>query len=634
MASSKEQGPQQQQQQTSDQSHNFRLQFVTWNVCDTTPLNVAPLFRAEGPPPDLIAIGLQEAPGNPATAVIFEDTWGNASMKHLSQRGYVKIRTEHMQAILLHVFVKLEHLPHIRWIKTAFTRTGVGGYWGNKGAVTVRMDLYGTSVCITNTHLAAHLEQNEIRIQEFHAITEAQRFPGCKAGTIMEHDYIFWIGDLNFRLDPIDYEAVMNSIADGRFQKLLEFDQLKVAQREGLAFSGFSEGNITFQPTYKFDKGTTIYDTSEKQRKPAWCDRILWRTRPGTEVFVRQHSYTSLSHVKQSDHSPVTSMFSIQVDLNKNQPLVQFEPVRNWMCGYKGVASYSVVMDIPTSGWDWIGLYKVGFCHPKDYRTYVWADSAGFGKGKRGCMVLFEPPYMPDEPGYYMLCYWSTHFDCIIGVSEPFQITKPPHLEEAMDALTFDKQRRSSSSSSSTSTSSADTASEADVLDQVDSEEPTQNTEDNREENVTRPKRHNGGVEQGKEGAADGLNKSEFGMTPNTDTNNQEQSIAMSEKAVGAIEQGKAEVQTEVKSNLEVTSEVSQKEVEEREDQKSPEDEEDTEITEAQMPVQDTTPSVETVPQALAGGQEVEGEKAKVSSTNQISQEEVIAEAAEDETYY
>ncbi|KAI8505135.1 positive regulation of renal water transport [Branchiostoma belcheri] len=587
MAASKPQG----QQQTPGPSHNFRLQFITWNVCDTTPLhvNVAPLFRAEGPPPDLIAIGLQEAPGNPATAVIFEDSWGNACMKHLCQRGYVKIRTERMQAILLHVFVKLEHLAHIRWIKTAFTRTGVGGYWGNKGAVTVRMDLYGNSVCITNTHLAAHLEQNEIRIQEFHAITEAQRFPGCRAGTIMEHDFIFWIGDLNFRLDPIDYEAVIKNIADGRFQKLLEFDQLKEAQREGLAFSGFSEGNITFQPTYKFDKGTTIYDTSEKQRKPGWCDRILWRTRPGAEVSVTQHSYSSLPHIKQSDHSPVTSIFSIQVDLNKNQPLVRFEPVRNWMCGYKGVASYSVVMDIPTSGWDWIGLYKVGFSHPKDYHTYVWGESAGFGKGKRGCMVLFEPPYMPDEPGCYLLCYWSTHFDCIIGVSEPFQITKPPKLEEAVDALTFDKRQT------------------------------TTNTEDKQEENVCGIERHGAGIEQGKEGEAS--------PTPNTD-DNQEQT---DEKAEGVIEQGKEETQKvgKSKSDLEATTQVTQRQEEERKDQKSKEDEEHAEITESQLPVEDVMASI---PQT--GDQEEKGETStavEAKESNQMSQER--ADDVDDETY-
>jgi hypothetical protein len=39
----------------------------------------------------------------------------------------------------------------------------------------------------------------------------------------------------------------------------------------------FCEGKINFPPTYKFDKGTLLYDTSKKQRVPSWTDRIIWR---------------------------------------------------------------------------------------------------------------------------------------------------------------------------------------------------------------------------------------------------------------------------------------------------------------------------------------------------------------------
>ena len=37
----------------------------------------------------------------------------------------------------------------------------------------------------------------------------------------------------------------------------------------------FIEKEIEFLPTYKFDIGTKIYDTSKKARTPSWTDRIL-----------------------------------------------------------------------------------------------------------------------------------------------------------------------------------------------------------------------------------------------------------------------------------------------------------------------------------------------------------------------
>jgi hypothetical protein len=47
------------------------------------------------------------------------------------------------------------------------------------------------------------------------------------------------------------------------------------------------EQPITFQPTYKFDKNypdALGYDSSEKRRVPAWCDRIFYR---GSELVRR-----------------------------------------------------------------------------------------------------------------------------------------------------------------------------------------------------------------------------------------------------------------------------------------------------------------------------------------------------------
>ena len=53
-------------------------------------------------------------------------------------------------------------------------------------------------------------------------------------------------------------------------QELLRYDQLNDMFQRGKIFHGFTEAEISFMPTYKFDVNTSIYDTSSKKRVPSW----------------------------------------------------------------------------------------------------------------------------------------------------------------------------------------------------------------------------------------------------------------------------------------------------------------------------------------------------------------------------
>lgn len=126
-----------------------------------------------------------------------------------------------------------------------------------------------------------------------------------------DHEICIVSGDLNYRIDGLSRDAVVDAIESGNLPKLLEHDQLLQTKQRDAAFvlRRFKEGQLTFNPTYKYDVGTNRYDTSEKRRVPAWCDRILYR---GSRNKVMQTEYRR-HELKVSDHRPVSARFKMQV---------------------------------------------------------------------------------------------------------------------------------------------------------------------------------------------------------------------------------------------------------------------------------------------------------------------------------
>ncbi|KAK7934010.1 hypothetical protein WMY93_004906 [Mugilogobius chulae] len=409
-----------------------RLHVITWNVGSAQP------------PDDITSLlGLNVGDGNTDMYIIGLQEWSEVCMERLSPFGYVLVTSQRMQGVLLLVFAKYFHLPFLRGVQTETTRTGLGGYWGNKGGVSARMSVFGHTICFLNCHLPAHMENSEQRMEDFESILQQQQFEGQAATGVLDHDVVFWFGDLNFRIDDLEMQVVKSAIDNNKYTSLWDKDQLNLAKDSETVLEGFQEGPLKFPPTYKFDVGTDTYDTSGKKRKPAWTDRILWRLRATAPLSaaaggkrasvsgltsgtrVTQHCYRSHMEYTVSDHKPVSAIFTLQFPYRVDMPLVTLIVEDEWNSISDATAKFKLAPNYSRSSWDWIGLYKVGFKHHKDYVGYVWAKQEENDFHRQEHQVAFTEEELPKDSGDFILGYYSNNMNSIVGVTEPFQIQLP-----------------------------------------------------------------------------------------------------------------------------------------------------------------------------------------------------------------
>ncbi|XP_056015071.1 inositol polyphosphate 5-phosphatase OCRL-like isoform X2 [Ostrea edulis] len=288
----------------------------TWNVNGQHPPTTLNHWLSRPPsPPDIYVIGFQELDLS-NQAYVFSDSpkeeeWHNAVRKSLPPKvRYRKVKLIRMVGIMMLVYIKESLVPDVppHLIDADSVATGIMGIMGNKGGVGVRMTLHNTSLCFVNTHLAAHQDEYERRNQDYRDVDSKMRFKQFLPPlTISEHDQIFWIGDLNYRINGLDIDKVKAMIDREKYQDLLSYDQLHQQLGRSDVFKDYQEGNIHFKPTYKYNTGTNDWDSSEKNRIPAWCDRILYKGEG-----IEQVQYTSHPDLLISDHKPVSSLFNIE----------------------------------------------------------------------------------------------------------------------------------------------------------------------------------------------------------------------------------------------------------------------------------------------------------------------------------
>ncbi|CAH8574963.1 unnamed protein product [Heterobilharzia americana] len=298
-------------------------------------------------PMDVFAVGFEEIVDLTTSNIVAgskpsanQRDWGQFLQRHLNRDAnerdsYILITSVQLVGVCLFLFVRARLADSLRNVATSSVKTGLGGTAGNKGAVAIRFQLGATSICFVCSHFTAGQSAVRERNDDFQEICRRLSLPNGR--NILSHDYVFWCGDFNYRIN-LSGNEVKRLAVQSAWLDLLRSDQLTIEKQAGNVFRGFEEGPIRFAPTYKYDLFCDDYDTSEKARSPAWTDRILWRrvklAFPKTDedgIVCMQSDSPEIkwnpgqlllynrAELKTSDHRPVGAIFDIEVHVISRQ---------------------------------------------------------------------------------------------------------------------------------------------------------------------------------------------------------------------------------------------------------------------------------------------------------------------------
>ncbi|KAF5770434.1 putative phosphoinositide 5-phosphatase transcription factor WD40-like family [Helianthus annuus] len=352
---------------------NFKILAGTWNVAQgrATHDSLVSWLGSAAKDVDIVAVGLQEvemgagflamSAARETMQVGLEGSsagqwWLDMIGRTLDEgSSFHRVGSRQLAGMLIGVWVRYNIRGHVGDIDVAAVPCGFGNAIGNKGAVGLRMRIYGRIICFVNCHFAAHLEAVNRRNADFDHVYKTMSFNRSsnlvnassaavssaiqttrlenamgslsvnELPELSEADMIVFLGDFNYRLDDISYDEARDFISQRSFDWLREKDQLHIEMKAGTVFQGMREAVITFPPTYKFERhqpGLAGYDSGEKKRIPAWCDRVLYRdNRPDSSdicslncpVVSSVLQYEACMDVTDSDHKPVRCIFSVEL---------------------------------------------------------------------------------------------------------------------------------------------------------------------------------------------------------------------------------------------------------------------------------------------------------------------------------
>ncbi|EQC40982.1 hypothetical protein SDRG_02044 [Saprolegnia diclina VS20] len=255
--------------------------------------------------------------------------------------------------------------PEVNCGKTLHMRTA------NKGAVGVAFRFLDTSIAVVSCHLASDAKgKSQLARRNEDAALVWQSLHLSSDDHVMDfpllHHHTIVLGDLNYRLTRLhaspetildlvqgamhqrkwpkhvtspppsssttatdddntnELPSLSSPVLDGAWAHVLDHDELRAVLQQRLAFAGFAEAPVTFPPTFRRIRGTSLLTAAKISdsfslhvangggvRVPSYTDRILFHSLPDLIPNLRCSGYQSHESVDMSDHKPVSCVFLI-----------------------------------------------------------------------------------------------------------------------------------------------------------------------------------------------------------------------------------------------------------------------------------------------------------------------------------
>ncbi|KAM9762605.1 phosphatidylinositol 3,4,5-trisphosphate 5-phosphatase 1 isoform 1-T1 [Menidia menidia] len=431
----------------------------TWNMGNAgPPQNIDSWFQCKGQgktqddtadhiPHDLYVIGTQEDP-------LGEREWADTVkevLRNITNISFKQVAIHTLWNIRIVVLAKPEHENRISHIFSDSVKTGIANTLGNKGAVGVSFMFNGTSFGFVNSHLTSGSEKKLRRNQNYTNILRFLNLGDKKLNPFditLRFTHLFWLGDLNYRVDfpSTEAEYIVAKIKQQQYQELLNKDQLSMERKDGKVFLHFDEEEISFAPTYRFERETRekyaytkAKATGTKYNLPSWCDRVLRKSYPLVHVVCQAYGCTN--DIMTSDHSPVFASFEVGVS---SQFVSKHDPNS---ASQGGIQIMNCVAILSTKSKTKFFLEFHSSCLEKTMKTLEGENAeqsngsikVWFGNQVELTPIISDPEYLLDQ--HILICVKSTDCDESYGEAcialraaqfcyREFQVTLTHHGEK------------------------------------------------------------------------------------------------------------------------------------------------------------------------------------------------------------